>query len=180
MVEYVDLGIAKESSLHAKEVEAVNDTETGVRAEDLATAVRRLDMALARWHAEVADRLHMDGAELLVLARLAMDESQGPADLARSLHMTSGAMTAVLDRLTAHGHLVRQPHPTDRRRVLLHLTENAHQAGREQVVPMAASIADLGRRLSPAERETVGRFLEDLIAIVSAAAGSPPGPVERP
>jgi DNA-binding MarR family transcriptional regulator len=76
------------------------------RPDDLTAAVRRLDMALSRWHGEVADRLGVDEAELVTLARLAMDETQGPADLARSLHMTSGAMTAVLDRLAGHGHLV--------------------------------------------------------------------------
>ena len=147
------------------------------RPEDLTAAVRRLDMALNRWHGEVAERLGMDEAEILTLARLAMDEDQGPADLARGLHMTSGTMTAVLDRLAGHGHLVRQPHPTDRRRVTLHLTESAHEASRAEVRPMAETITELGRRLSPAERATVGRYLEELIGIVTAAgdALSDPG-----
>jgi DNA-binding MarR family transcriptional regulator len=141
--------------------------------EELTAAVRRLDMALTRWHAEVADRLGVDEAELLTLARLAMDESQGPADLARSLHMTSGAMTAVLDRLAGHGHLVREPHPTDRRRVTLHLTESAHAASRTHVLRMAETVTELGRRLSLSERDTVKQFLEELIAIVSAAGDVP-------
>jgi DNA-binding MarR family transcriptional regulator len=146
------------------------------RPEDLTAAVRRLDMALGRWHAEVAARLGMDEAELLTLARLALDESQGPADLARSLHMTSGAMTAVLDRIAGHGHLERQPHPTDRRRVALHLTESAHEAARAEIEPMAAAITRLGRRLEPAERAAVGRFLDDLIAIVTGAGDAAPVP----
>ena len=143
------------------------------RPEDLTTAVRRLDMALARWHAEIADRIGIDETGLIALARLAMDESQGPADLARNLHMTSGAMTAVLDRLAAQGHLVREPHPTDRRRVTLHLTEGAHEAARAEVRPMAERITELGRRLSPAERAAVGRYLDELVALVAAASDSP-------
>jgi DNA-binding MarR family transcriptional regulator len=154
--------------------------EIHAQPEELTAAVRRLDTALTRWHAVVADRLGMDEAELLTLARLAMDESQGPAELARSLHMTSGAMTAVLDRLAAHGHLVRRPHPTDRRRVTLHLTESAHEAARVQVTPMAATITELGRRFSPSEREAVGRFLEELIAIVGGACDAPPDPDGNP
>lgn len=130
-------------------------------------------MALGRWHGEVAGRLGMDEAELLTLARLAVDESQGPADLARSLHMTSGAMTAVLDRIAGHGHLVRRPHPTDRRRVTLHLTESAHEAARAAIVPLTETITELGRRLSPAERAAVGRYLEELVAIVTAAGDTP-------
>jgi DNA-binding MarR family transcriptional regulator len=157
-----------------------NVDENQPQAEKLTAAVRRLDMALTRWHGEVADRMGVGEAELLTLARLAMDESQGPAELARSLHMTSGAMTAVLDRLAAHGHLVRRPHPTDRRRVTLHLTESAHEAARMQVIPMAATITGLGRRLSPSEREAVGRFLEELIAIVGGACDAPPDPDGEP
>ena len=147
--------------------------------EELTAAVRRLDMALSRWHAEVAARLGMDEAELLALARLAMDESQGPADLARNLHMTSGAMTAVLDRLAGHGHLVRRPHPTDRRRVALQLTQGAHEAAGAQVRPMADTITEVGRRLTPAERAAVGRFLDELIALVTAASDVPSGSTNR-
>ena len=149
-----------------------NPEDVSYRPEELTAAVRRLDMALSRWHAEVAHRLGVDEAELLALARLAMDESQGPADLARSLHMTSGAMTAVLDRLAAHGHLVREPHPTDRRRVMLHLTEGAHEAARREVRPMTETITELGRRLSPAERAAVGRYLDELVAVVTEAGAS--------
>ena len=150
--------------------------EAQQRPDELTAAIRRLDMALSRWHAEVARRLGIDEAELLTLARLAMDDSQGPADLARSMHMTSGTMTAVLDRLAAHGHLVRQPHPSDRRRVTLHLTESAHQAARAEVRPMSESITELGRHLSPSERATVGRFLDDLITIVTEAGQASGGP----
>lgn len=147
-----------------------HSTQPDTAPEELTQAVRRLDMALSRWHGEAAERLGIDEAELLALARLAMDENQGPADLARSLHMTSGAMTAVLDRLAGHGHLVRAPHPTDRRRVALRLTSGAHAAARAEVHPMAEAMNDLGRRLSPAERAAVGRYLDELIAIVMAAS----------
>ncbi len=154
------------------------EREVSCRPEDLTAAVRRLDMALSRWHAEVADRLGMDKAELLVMARLAMDESQGPAELARSLHMTSGTMTAVLDRLAAHGHLERGPHPSDRRRVALHLTPGAHEAARAHVRPMAATITELASRLSPAERAAAGGFLERLIDIVTEAGDAAPAPAD--
>jgi DNA-binding MarR family transcriptional regulator len=149
------------------------DGEPSYRPEDLTGAVRRLDMALSRWHAEVADRLGMDEAELLVMARLAMDESQGPAELARGLHMTSGAMTAVLDRLAAHGHLERRPHPTDRRRVTLHLTPGAHEVARAEVRPMADTMTEFARRLSPEERAAAGRYLDELVAVVTAAGATP-------
>lgn len=145
-------------------------------AAELTRATRRLDMALAEWHGELSERLGMGTSEVLALARLAMDDSQGPSELARSLHMTTGAMTAVLDRLAERGHIERGQHPSDRRKVALRLTSNAHEAARTQVRPMVAEIDDLAARLSPTERAVVGRFLDDLTALVHRAAGLPPSP----
>ena len=118
------------------------------------------------------DRLGMDEAELRVMARLALDESQGPAELSRHLHMTSGTMTTVLDRLVARGHLLREAHPTDRRRVSLRLTPTAHEAAHDQVLPMVEKITELWRGLSSAERQAVGRYLDELVALVADTGAS--------
>ena len=140
--------------------------------DDLALATRRLDMALAEWHGEVGERMGMGLSEIMAIGRLAMDETQGPSELARSLHMTTGAVTAVLDRLAERGHLERVRHPSDRRKVALRLTPSAHEAAREQVLPMAAAITELAQRLSANDRATVGRFIDDLTGIVQRAAGA--------
>jgi len=138
-------------------------------------ATRRLDLALSEWHGELAAEMGMSTGETQVLARLAADAHQGPSELARGLHVTTGAMTALLDRLVEAGHLVREPHPSDRRRVSLRLTAGAHEAARAHLRPMAAEITELASRLSPEERATVGRFLDELAAVVRrhGAQGSP-------
>ena len=149
-----------------------DDPEKQYGPDELARATRRLDLALAEWHGEVAERLGMGPSEALALARLAMDDSQGPSDLARRLHLTTGAMTAVLDRLAERGHLSREPHAADHRKVSLRLTASAHEAARSELGPMVVEIVALGERLSPGERATVGRFLDELTAIVARAAGA--------
>ena len=152
-------------------------------ADQLVLATRRLDLALSEWHGELAEEMGVGEGEALVLARLAADGRQGPSDLARGLHVTTGAMTALLDRLVERGHLVREPHPTDRRRVALSLTASAHKAARVHVRPMSTDIAALAGRLSPGERATVGRFIDELTVIVRRHAARPgsgaPGSSER-
>ncbi len=146
---------------------------TEYSAEELASAARRLDMALSEWHGELSERMEMGTPELMALARLAMDDSLGPSELAHSLHITTGAMTALLDRLAERGHVVREAHPSDRRRVALRLTPAARDAARAHLRPMVAEIRDLAQQLSPDERRTVGRFVDDLTAIVLRHAGGP-------
>jgi DNA-binding MarR family transcriptional regulator len=48
-------------------------------------------------------------------------------DLARASGLTTGAVTAVVDRLEKGGWLRRRPHPTDRRRVVVELTDKTVQ-----------------------------------------------------
>jgi DNA-binding MarR family transcriptional regulator len=142
-------------------------------SDELVSAARRLDMALSEWHGELSGRLEMGVAEAMSLAHLALDHTIGPSELGQRLHMTTGAMTALLDRLAERGYVVREPHATDRRRVALRLTAKAHDEARLHVRPMAADIRDLARRFSPDERQTIGRFIDDLTAIVRRhAAGS--------
>lgn len=57
---------------------------TEYSAEDLTGVTRRLDMALSEWHGELSERMGMGAPELMTLARLAMDDTLGPSELAHS------------------------------------------------------------------------------------------------
>jgi DNA-binding MarR family transcriptional regulator len=50
-----------------------------------------------------------------------------PADLADEVSLTRSAMTSSLDSLEKLGHIVRLPHPTDRRMVAVSLTPSGRQ-----------------------------------------------------
>lgn len=52
-----------------------------------------------------------------------------PNEINAHLHLTSGSVTSLVDRLEQRGLVTRGPHPTDRRKVLVAITD----AGRELV-----------------------------------------------
>jgi DNA-binding MarR family transcriptional regulator len=58
-------------------------------------------------------------------------------DLARASNLTTGAITAVIDRLERAGLARRIPDATDRRRVLIELTDTARRAIEAMFGPMA-------------------------------------------
>lgn len=151
----------------------IDEERTEYSAEELVRAARRLDMAFSEWHGELSGRMALGTPELMTLAHLSMDGPLGPSELARHLHMTTGAMTALLDRLAERGHIVREPHAADRRRVVVKLTPYAREEAAEQVRPMSAEIRELAGRLTPEERRTVGHFIDDMVAIVLCSAGKP-------
>ena len=64
--------------------------------------------------------------ELRVMSRLAEAGHATPSQLADSMNMTSGAITAISDSLASAGLIERSAHPSDRRRHLLSLTDEGN------------------------------------------------------
>jgi|ERR1700733_10181768 len=81
--------------------------------------------------------------------------SMSAGDLAAASRLSTGAITAVIDRLERAGLARRVPDPTDRRRVLVELTPKAFQEAmqlmveplRELYAPIAARYSDDDLRL---------------------------------
>jgi len=136
-------------------------------AVEVARAGRRLDLALAEMHLDVAHRMEMTPAELLALAHLAVDDGLSPGELSRRLHMRTGAVTALLDRLTDHGHVTREAHPSDRRKVVVRLTNAGRRETMRHLGPMVSNVIALVRGLPKADRETIGRFIDELAVLVA-------------
>ena len=139
-------------------------------AEEITWATRRLDVAMSRLMVAFSRAVGISVPEMLALEHLDADGSLGPSELARRLQMTTGAVTALVDRLETSGHALRAPHPSDRRRVVITRTQKADDDLTEEVAPMAMEILALAETLSDEERQAVGRFLDGFIAIVERTA----------
>jgi DNA-binding MarR family transcriptional regulator len=139
-------------------------------AEDITWATRRLDIAMSRLMVAFSRALGISVPEMLTLEHLAADGGLGPSELARRLQMTTGAVTALVDRLEASGHVARAAHPSDRRRVVITRTPKADEDITEEVAPMAMDILELAESFAPTERQAVGRFLDGFIEIIERTA----------
>ncbi|MGH8871482.1 MAG: MarR family winged helix-turn-helix transcriptional regulator [Acidimicrobiia bacterium] len=81
-------------------------------------------------------------------------------DLAREIGLTTGAVTAVVDRLEKADLLQRKGDPTDRRKVLIELTTEARRLGEEVYGPMAQATSPYIESLSDQDLLTVIQFME--------------------
>ena len=140
---------------------------------EVAKAARRLDMALAGMHLEVSREMSMTGGELLALEHLGMEGPLGPTELARRLHMRTGAMTALLDRLEEQGRIARRAHPSDRRKVVVMITKHGRDEAMARVHPMVDEVIAMVQGLPDEERRVIHRFLDDLTALVGRYAKPP-------
>lgn len=139
-------------------------------AEDLMWASRRLSIATTSLTTALSHAVGISAPEMIALAHLDRDGSVGPSELARRLQLTTGAITALADRLEGSGHLERAAHPSDRRRVLLRRTPKAEHEVAEEIGPMAKEVIQLAEGLSMEERQVVGKFLDSLAVIMERMA----------
>jgi len=85
-----------------------------------------------------------------------------PGAIASQLHISTASTTKLLDRLERAGHVTRHAHPSDRRALAIAITPETHAAAMETVGRQHAKRFLAAARLTPAERETVMRFLDDM------------------
>jgi len=85
-----------------------------------------------------------------------------PGGISHHLRISSASTTKLLDRLERGGHIVRAPHPSDRRALAISITPETHQAAMETVGRQQAKRFYAAARLTPAERDVVIRFLRDM------------------
>ncbi|MBC7403717.1 MAG: winged helix-turn-helix transcriptional regulator, partial [Microbacteriaceae bacterium] len=96
-----------------------------------------------------------------------------PTDLARHLGISTAAATVMVDRLTAVGHVHREPHAHDRRKVVVVPTPASVQAAFETLAPMFSGVAQLTAQLSESDHAVVTHFLAEVIEVFREAIAAP-------
>ncbi|MFJ7779843.1 MarR family winged helix-turn-helix transcriptional regulator [Streptomyces yangpuensis] len=85
-----------------------------------------------------------------------------PGRLRKRMNLTSGAVTACLDRLESAGHIHRVRAEDDRRVVHLHYAQAGRTAARDYFRPLADATDSARRRFTTDELATVVRFLAEM------------------
>jgi DNA-binding MarR family transcriptional regulator len=94
----------------------------------------------------------------------------GPKDLSRVLGITTASTTSLIDRLVGSGHVRREPHPTDRRSLVIVPTVETDAEVRATLGDMHRRMMAVAEDLSAEEARTVVSFLRRM----SEALTEPP------
>ncbi len=122
--------------------------------------IRRSQTATARYDQAVADALGLNPTDMSCLDHLQREGPVTAGRLAEKTGLTSGAMTAALDRLERSGYAQRVHDPGDRRRVLVQLT--AKVAEIDSFYAGHASLSEqLYQRYTLDQLELLLRFVRD-------------------
>jgi DNA-binding MarR family transcriptional regulator len=134
-------------------------------------AVRKLYAAMNRFDHKVSASLRIHPSDLRCVNALEQGE-RTPSDLATELGLTSGSMTALLDRLERAGFVHRQRAPVDRRSVLVHLLPRARQRIGRIYAELGMAIQASGLQQSPQRQKAAVHAIQTLAEAFDQSAES--------
>lgn len=158
---------------------SARDNDTLLR--QLGEAVRRMGAQSVLSGAAMAKHFGLHPTDLEVLDIVFLRETVTAGELAAATGLTSGSITALVDRLVEHGYVTRRRDPADRRRMLISVVRTAtapiEAAYEPQRIAMHALWSSFDDRTLQAvtgfltrSTELLARCTRDLAAQVEAEA----------
>ncbi len=128
-------------------------------------------MGSNRLHTSMASELGVNLTGLSALSHLAAAPGMTPKQLSDLLGITTGSTTGTIDNLERSGFLRREPHPDDRRSVVLHLTPAGRHAVEWVIERYRAALETVYASHPQLPAPELAAFLDDLAqALIRAAS----------
>jgi DNA-binding MarR family transcriptional regulator len=152
-------------------------------AETVMKELRALSTAQDRLDQYAMHQFGINRTDLRALDLIGQAGAISPTALAAALGMSTGATSAVLNRLEAAGYARREPDPDHRRRTLVRQTPRAEELAEEIFAPVIGGTLSTAATYSEAALASIAEFLSAhralltryLTAVSGAASEADPG-----
>jgi len=138
-----------------------------IEAYQVTARMSRIALHIARHQEEVFGRFGLNRGEVGVLGALLLagsDQQLSPTQLFRGLMLSSAGITSRLDRLERRGYVKRTRHPSDRRGVVVSLTDAGRKVLGQAVTADAGGEQELLSALTKEDRRSLAVQLKKLLA----------------
>ena len=138
-----------------------------IEAYQVTARISRIALHIARHQEEVFGRFGLNRGEVGVLGALLLagsGQQLSPTQLFQGLMLSSAGITSRLDRLERRGYVKRTRHPSDRRGVLVSLTDAGRKVLEQAVAADAAGEQEFLSALTKEDRRALAVQLKKLLA----------------
>ena len=144
----------------------------GRSAEELVGLVQVEVREVLAFAAAMARRTGLGLSEMAALEHLQHAGEGGltPTQLGRRLSLSSGAVTALVDRMERAGQVGRSPHPKDRRSSVVRTRPSGLTAASEHLIPAARDLLEASKQFTEEERSAAGAYLEAVTEVFARHA----------
>lgn len=117
--------------------------------------------------------------EMSVMRMLMTHGRRTPSQLAAAMHVTSGRVSTVISSLMKKGWVTRAEDPSDRRRVVVALTDEGRRAARAHVEAMQSDLRWVFERMGERRTREFVDLVSDFLTYMSLLGPDEPRPDER-
>ena len=138
-----------------------------IEAYQVTARISRIALHIARHQEEVFGRFGLNRGEVGVLGALLLagsGQQLSPTQLFQGLMLSSAGITSRLDRLERRGYVKRTRHPSDRRGVVVSLTDAGRKVLEQAVTADAGGEQELLSALTKEDRRSLAVQLKKLLA----------------
>lgn len=149
-------------------------------SDPIAQRLKTISMLTRQIGRRIGESLGVNITDMAALEHLLNNGAMTPGQLAAHLKVTTAAATQIVDRLERAGHVARERRANDRRKICIMPVPASLDRAFERLAPMIDGLDGVIAGLSPAERQVIERFLDQVVDVYGAVAGQPPPPAAPP
>lgn len=121
----------------------------------------------------IAKRFGIHASDLEALDLIFIRKEASAGDLAKATGLTSGSITALIDRLAAKGYVTRHDDPGDRRKTIVRVNRRMTAQIEAAYAPRQKAMHALWSEFTPDQLEAIGEFLDKSTRLLAQhSAGS--------
>jgi DNA-binding MarR family transcriptional regulator len=129
---------------------------------DLRKITRAIDLNSKKLSSETS----LTAPQIVSLIAIYHQETLTLADLAEQVHLSSSTMVGIIDRLEAKNLVVRERSKTDRRQVLIHITDEGRKMAKKSPLPLQEELIKSLSKLPEAQQRNLAKALELLVKML--------------
>ncbi|MET3770126.1 DNA-binding MarR family transcriptional regulator [Marisediminicola sp. UYEF4] len=118
--------------------------------------------------ADVGAELDVNRRDFEAMQHLVMSGPLSPTEIARRLDVSTAAATVIVDRLAAVGHVTRQPHPSDRRGVLVVPNPASVDRAMARILPLISGVDRVLDDFTTEEQGVITQYLARVVDVYRA------------
>jgi DNA-binding MarR family transcriptional regulator len=139
---------------------------------DVIASLRELSSQLDHLDEAAATHYGLNRTDMRALDILGRDGPLAPTDLAHRVGFTTGGITTVIDRLERAGYVVRRPDESDRRRLLIEVTDATRERDRAVFGGLIQLAETIATGYKDRDLQTIRGFIDKISHATAAYAAT--------
>ncbi len=140
--------------------------------EDLGSTIlrdlRRITRAIDLNSKKLSSENNLTAPQVLSLLAIYNEGPLTIAAIADEIHLSSSTMVGIIDRLEAKNLVIRERSKTDRRQVMVNITDEGKKVAKRSPVPLQEKLLQSFSKLTEVQQKNIGKSLDLLVKMLDA------------